>query len=213
MLKSLKPLATVAAAALSLNAHAAVDMFLKLDGIAGESQDKAHNGEVDVLAWSWGMSQSGTTHVGGGGGDGIASFADISVTKWVDKSSVPVMKLIATGGHISEATLTIRKSGITPFVFEELIMYNVLATSASTGGSGGEDRLIENITLNFEAFCITYTEQRPDGSAGTKPKLCFNIATNATCTVDQVNTLFNLPLVMSLPGQIRARLAPVCSNT
>jgi type VI secretion system secreted protein Hcp len=43
----------------------AVDFFLKLDGIPGESKDKAHKGEIDVLAWSWGMSQSGTMHMGG----------------------------------------------------------------------------------------------------------------------------------------------------
>ena len=48
----------------------AVDMFIKLGDIKGESQDKTHKGEIDVLAWSWGMAKSGTTHVGGGGGSG-----------------------------------------------------------------------------------------------------------------------------------------------
>ena len=48
----------------------AVDMFIKVGTIEGESVDKTHAGKIDVLAWSWGMSQSGTTHQGGGGGAG-----------------------------------------------------------------------------------------------------------------------------------------------
>lgn len=44
----------------------AVDMFLKLEGISGESKDSSHKGEIDILAWSWGMTNSGTAHVGGG---------------------------------------------------------------------------------------------------------------------------------------------------
>ena len=57
----------------------AVDMFLALKGeIKGEAQDAKHKGEIDVLAWSWGLSQSGSFHVGGGGGAGKANFQDIS---------------------------------------------------------------------------------------------------------------------------------------
>ena len=59
----------------------AVDIFLKIEGINGEAQDTSHKKEIDVLAWSWGASQSGTTHSGGGGGSGKASFQDISITK------------------------------------------------------------------------------------------------------------------------------------
>ena len=60
------------------------DMFLKIEGINGESQDAKHKGEIDVLSWSWGASQSATTHMGGGGGSGKASFQDIHVTKYID---------------------------------------------------------------------------------------------------------------------------------
>ena len=89
----------------------AVDMFLKLDGIKGEASDDKHKGEIDVLAWSWGASQSGTMHVGQGGGGGKANFQDLSVTKWVDKSSHALLKAVATGQHVKEAMLTVRKAG------------------------------------------------------------------------------------------------------
>ncbi|HYN78560.1 MAG TPA: type VI secretion system tube protein Hcp, partial [Lamprocystis sp. (in: g-proteobacteria)] len=69
----------------------AVDMFLKLEGVTGESQDKTHTGEIDVLAWSWGLSQSGTFHTGGGGGAGKVNVQDLSFTKYIDKSSPNLM--------------------------------------------------------------------------------------------------------------------------
>lgn len=85
----------------------AVDMFLKLDGIKGEAQDNTHKDEIDVLAWSWGASQSGTTHMGSGGGSGKASFQDLSITKYIDASSFNLLKHVSNGKHIAEATLTI----------------------------------------------------------------------------------------------------------
>jgi type VI secretion system secreted protein Hcp len=211
--KNLKPLAALAASALSLNTFAASDMFLKLEGIDGESTHPSHEKEVDVLAWSWGMSQSGTLSDPIGGGAGKASFNDVVITKWADKSSVPLVRLVSTGDHINEAKLTVRRAGEKSSIFEELQMFKVLVTSSASGGSGGEDRLTENITLNFEAFCITYTEQRSDGTTGDRPQLCFNIPENQTCSVAQTDMLYTLPMVLSLPRHIRAELTPVCSTT
>ena len=81
----------------------AVDMFLDLDKIKGESQDKTWKDKIDILAWSWGMSQSGTMHTGGGGGSGKANFQDISITKYLDKSSTDLMKACSKGDHIAKA--------------------------------------------------------------------------------------------------------------
>ena len=104
----------------------AVDMFLKLTDIEGEAQDDSHGKETDVLAWSWGLSQSGTFHVGGGGGSGKANFQDISVTKYVDKSSMTLMGKIASGEHIDEATLIVRKAGgKNPLEYIKIVMKKV----------------------------------------------------------------------------------------
>ena len=77
----------------------AVDMFLKLNGVDGESQDKAHGKEIDILAWSWGMSNSGSAHVGGGAGSGKVSVQDLSVTKYIDSSSAQIMLSCCDGTH------------------------------------------------------------------------------------------------------------------
>jgi len=156
----------------------AVDMFLKLDGIKGEAQDSKHSDEIDVLAWSWGVTQSGTTHAGGGGGSGKASFQDIQFTKYVDSASHNLLKCAATGKHIKDALLTIRKAGDKPLEYIKITMKDCLISSISTGGSGGEDRLTESISLNFGEFEFAYTPQKADGSGGSVLPFKFDIAAN-----------------------------------
>ena len=88
----------------------AVDMFLKLEGVTGESQDKVHTKEIDVLAWSWGMSNSGTAHVGGGAGSGKCNVQDLSFSKYVDSSSPKLMLNCCNGTHVAKGLLTVSQS-------------------------------------------------------------------------------------------------------
>jgi type VI secretion system secreted protein Hcp len=156
----------------------AVDMFLKLGDIKGEAKDSKHKDEIDILAWSWGASNSGTTHMGGGGGAGKANIQDLSVTKWVDLSSNIILQSVVQGKHITDATLTVRKAGENPLEYIIINLHEIMVTSVSTGGSGGEDRLTENVTLNFAKFKYQYTEQTADGKAGTQGKYAWDIAQN-----------------------------------
>ena len=156
----------------------AVDMFLEVNGIKGEAKDHKHKDQIDVLAWSWGMSQSGTTHMGGGGGAGKVNVQDISVTKYVDKGSAALMLHCATGKHIPDATLFVRKAGDKPLEYIKIKMEDILITSVSTGGSGGEDRLTENVSLNFAKFKVEYQEQKPDGSGVPGGEFAYNIKEN-----------------------------------
>ena len=147
----------------------AVDMFLKIDepAVDGESMDSAHESEIDVLSWTWGMSQSGTMHVAKGGGAGKISVQDISLTKWIDSASPNLMQHCAQGTQFGTATLVCRKAGGDGGQVEYLVieMKNVIISSLSTGGSGGEDKFTENVSLNFGEFAVTYTPQDNDGSA------------------------------------------------
>ena len=156
----------------------AVDMFLKLDDIKGEATDDKHENEIDVLAWSWGMSQSGTTHMGGGGGAGKVAVQDISITKYLDKSSPNLMLACCDGKHFKEGLLTVRKAGEKPLEYMKITMKEVLISSLSTGGSGGEDRLTENLSLNFAEYKVEYTPQKPDGTGDAAVEAAYNIAKN-----------------------------------
>jgi len=138
----------------------ALDMFIRIDGLAGESLDKTHRGEIDVLAWRWGISNAGSAHTGGGAGSGKADVHDLSFTKWVDKSTPDLLLSACSGRHWNEARLTVRKS-------------------VDTGGSGKDDRLVETVTLNFAAVAVDYVEQTAKGGAGAKPSMHWNVAENA----------------------------------
>lgn len=161
----------------------AVDMFMKIGDIVGEAVDKdpKHKNSIDVLAWSWGMSNSGSTHAGSGGGSGKANVQDLSFTKYTDAASHVLLLHCSNGTHIPKADLTVRKAGGkgTPIEYIKIEMTEVLITSVSCGGSGGEDRLTENVTLNFAKVKYEYTPQKPDGSPDTTKEMIYDIAENA----------------------------------
>ena len=158
----------------------AVDMFLKIDGgkIKGESVDDEHPDEIDVLSWSWGMSQSGTTHSGAGGGAGKVNVQDLTFTHYVDKASPNLMKMCCNGEHFNEAVLVVRKAGKSPLTYMKITLKSGIVSSVSTGGSGGEDRLTESVSLNFSEFESTYVPQMPDGSGDAEITVGWNIAKN-----------------------------------
>lgn len=158
----------------------AVDMFMKIGDIKGESVDKVHKDDIDVLAWSWGISNSGTTHQGGGGGSGKANVQDISFTKYTDKSSHALLLAATNGQHYDTAKLVVRKAGgkNAPIEYIKIDMSEVMITSVSCGGSGGEDRLTENVTLNFAKVKYEYTPQKPDGTADASVNMTYDIASN-----------------------------------
>ena len=157
----------------------AVDMFIKIGDLKGESKDHKHAGEIDVLAWSWGLSNSGDTHTGGGGGAGKVNVQDFSFTKYMDKSTPNLIQYSCSGKHFPSAELVVRKAGDTPLEYWKMTFTDVLITSLSTGGSGGEDRLTENVTLNFAKFEVKYQPQAKDGGPdGGEITTSWNIAEN-----------------------------------
>ncbi|WAH58667.1 type VI secretion system tube protein Hcp [Pseudomonas silvicola] len=158
----------------------AVDMFIKIGDIKGESQDSAHKDEIDVLSWTWGMSQSGSMHMGSGGGAGKVNVQDLSITKYVDKSSPNLMMACSSGKHYPEAKLVIRKAGGESQVEYMIItLKEVLISSLSTGGTNHDDRLTENVTLNFAQVLVDYQPQKADGSKDGGPvKYGWNIRQN-----------------------------------
>ena len=158
----------------------ALDMFLDLGPVKGESRDQKYAGKIDVLAWSWGVSNAGSAHTGGGIGSGKANFQDISLTKYIDLSSSDLMKSVSMGTHFPEAKLIVRKSGgKDKLEYFQIQMKEVMVTSYQTGGSGGEDRLTENLTLTFAQVEVKYQAQGKDGAKAGDTKFGYNIAENA----------------------------------
>jgi type VI secretion system secreted protein Hcp len=142
----------------------AVDYFLKIDGIPGESQDDKHKGEIDVASWSWGESQTGTMSAGGGGGAGKVDMQDFHFVMTVNKATPKLILACAGGDHIKKAILTCRKAGKTQQEFLIYTFSDLLVSSYQTGGGKGEVIPHEQVSLNYTKMEIEYKAQKPDGS-------------------------------------------------
>ena len=142
----------------------AADIFAKIGDIKGESLDSKHKDEVEILSWSWGVSQSGSiAQGGGGGGAGKANFNDFNFTHRVDKASPILLKACATGEHIKEATITVRKAGKGQQEFLIIKMNDVLITSVNPSGSDTA-ALAESVAMQFAKVALEYKPQKADGS-------------------------------------------------
>lgn len=141
----------------------AVDYFLKIDGIPGESFDAKHKDEIVVLSFSWGASQTGALALGGRDVAGKVQFQDMKFVKTVDKASPQLMLKCATGYHIKGAILTARKAGRDQQDYLKWTLTDVLVSSYQTGGSQGAIAT-DQFSLNFSRIDVEYIQQRPDGS-------------------------------------------------
>jgi type VI secretion system secreted protein Hcp len=142
----------------------ATDIFAKIGDIKGESLDSKHKDEIEVLAWSWGVSQGGSMSSGGGGGQGKASFQDFHITHFIDKASPNLLKACATGEHIKEATITARKAGKGQQEFLIVKMNDIIITGVSPSGNGSDGGLVENVTMQAAKVDLEYKPQKGDGS-------------------------------------------------
>jgi type VI secretion system secreted protein Hcp len=153
-----------------------MEMFLKLAGIDGESVDAKHKGEIDVLAWSWGLSEEGApAGTGGGGGAGRVKIQNISIQKLVDLASPLLLSFSAQGKHISDGTLTTRNPGQgTDFLLFK--MTNVTVTSVNMTASKDGARPTESVTLGFAKVEFDYRSIKSDGSMGTEKSFKWDVS-------------------------------------
>jgi type VI secretion system secreted protein Hcp len=156
------------------------DNFIKIGDIKGESADATHKEEIEILSWSWGASQSGSSQSSAGSTAGKVNCQDLTFTKLLDLSSAPMVKAVCAGTSFPAATLTLRKaSGDGKGVeYLKILLKNVLISSYSVGGSGGHDSTMETVSLNFGMVTYTYTAQNAAGGAGKSIPVSWNIPAN-----------------------------------
>lgn len=144
----------------------AIDMFLKLESVEGESEDSVHAGEIDVLSWTFGANQSTTSHSGGGAGAGSVGFTDIVLTKKPDRSSPTLYFLCCQGKHLPTGTVTVRKAGGEALEYMKVQLEEVFITGFRTSGSDGSDQMLEEVSLSAKRVGVVYTPQLADGTGG-----------------------------------------------
>ena len=140
----------------------AVDVFLKIATVKGESKDSKHPEEIDVLSWSWGVSNTGSGALGGGHGAGKANFSDLSFMHALDKASPVLMKACAMGDHFADATLVSRKAGKGQQDYLIIKLKEVFVTSVQPSGSS--EHPMESVSLTFGHVDLEYKAQKADGS-------------------------------------------------
>lgn len=154
------------------------DIFLKLDGIQGESKDKTHTNEIQIESVSWGASNATSFGYGEGGGVGKAQLTDISLTKKVDESSQKLLKACWTGDHIKTAVLTFRKAGKEQQEFLKVTLSEVMVSSVTFGDNAGGDLPQETVSLSFAKFEIEYRGQKADGGLKAGSPVSWDVKQN-----------------------------------
>ena len=165
----------------------AVDYFLKIEGIEGESEDDAHKGEIELHSFDWEEMQTGTFAQGGGGGAGKVQMQNLEFCCHVGKSSPKLMLACATGQHIPSALLTCRKAGGGQQEFYKITFTDVLVATYHTGSRSkeapgeegyGQGVPMDRVGLNFGKIQVEYRPQKEDGSLDNPVKAGYSLKTN-----------------------------------
>jgi type VI secretion system secreted protein Hcp len=163
----------VSANAIQLKSSPDFKMYLQVEGVVGDVTEPGFEKAIEIVAYSWGASQSGS-FVGGGSGGGKPNFQDLSMRKYFDASTPPLLLALAKGTHIPKATLTlVRRVNGAADKFMVFAATDVLVTSLSTGASASEDSgtLVENVTIAFGQAKLTYKNLD-----GTTSEVTLNVA-------------------------------------
>jgi type VI secretion system secreted protein Hcp len=153
----------------------AVDFFIKIDGVEGESTDDKHKNEIDVESWNWGATQMGTSARGGGGGAGKVNMQDFNFVMHSNKASPKLMLMCATGDHIKSAKLTCRKAGGEQQEYLTITFSDLLISSYQTGGASGDSVPMDQISFNFSKLEFEYKPQKADGSLDSAVKYGYDV--------------------------------------
>jgi type VI secretion system secreted protein Hcp len=158
---------------------ASFEVFLKIDGIEGDSTVVGHEGEIKAISFKMGVLQTGTFAVGGGGGAGRAEFTPLTVYKFIDKASPQLFLAAAFGDHIRRATLVVRRSGPNPFEFFKIALLDVIISSVNdqSSATAQNSNLVEPITLSYGLIAWAFIPENPDGSPGVPIKAWFDLKT------------------------------------
>ncbi len=157
----------------------AQDMFLKVDGIEGESLDASHKNEIEVLEWSWQSRQHSNMHTGSGGGAGKATVEDFIFTHYLDKSSPNLLSFCLSGKHIKNIQFVIRKAGGDPLEYLKISFHDVIITRVSLSGNASNDiRPAEEVTFSFTKFTQDYVTQNAEGNKSGIISASYDIKAN-----------------------------------
>jgi type VI secretion system secreted protein Hcp len=146
----------------------AVDAFIKIDGIEGESTDSNHKGWIELISYYSEMNQtvSRTASSAGGGSAERVDFDGFGFTKLLDKASPLLALACAAGTHINTIILELCRAGGDKLTFMQYTMRNCIISSIQTSGTYGENFPSEDLEIDFGQIEWRYTVQNRAGGGG-----------------------------------------------
>lgn len=153
-------------------------IFIKFNGIDGESQDFTHKGEIEILNWDWSVSQTLNMHSGSGGGTGKCTFDNLHFEHYIDKSSLNLLQFCLTGKYIPEALMTIRKAGCSHLEFLRLTLQDILITGVHPVYYNTMRVPREAVSLTFSRVAMDYILQNAVGNAAGTISSGYDIKAN-----------------------------------
>ena len=156
----------------------AVDMFMKVEGASGESQDANHKGWTNIDSFSWGATQPHSMASGGGAGAGKVTFHDLNVVARLDKANSAVLKHCATGKHLGKVEISLCKAGGSQIEFGKITLTDVLVTNVTYSGANAADAVMVNYSFQASQVKSQYWEQTNQGGKGAESQMGFSIKEN-----------------------------------
>ncbi len=159
----------------------AIEIFLKLDGIPGESQKSGAEGWIEVFSFSNGASNPSSVAFGTGSGAGKVDLSSLSLQKQLDISSPKLFLNCCAGNHIATGQMIVREAtgSETTQTYFQYDMTEVFIDSVSWGGAAGGGKPSESLSMSAKSLQVTYTPQSADGSLGSKVVTGWNVTTNS----------------------------------
>jgi type VI secretion system secreted protein Hcp len=151
------------------------DIFLKVDGIKGEATDVNHANEIEVLSWSWGVSESFISSAGSGVVGGIPKIANLVITKQVDKASPNLLRACLKLKHITAVVLAQRRPGAGKVNFLTITLQEVLISSLNDVEAGAPATPTETVAFNFSKVIYEYVPKKPNGQPDTPVTLRWDV--------------------------------------
>ena len=154
------------------------DMFLKLEGIEGESNDDKKKNHIEIQSFSLGGANNGSFNTATGGGTSKVAMQDIHFTKQIDKSSPNLFGVLTAGKHIDKATVTVRKAGGDPKDYLTITLTPCLVSSYNISGHDGGGMPSESFSLNYDKIEFDYKTQDDKGNLGASNKKTYEVSKN-----------------------------------
>lgn len=155
----------------------AVHSHLFIDGVDGPSTSRTNH--IDILSFSWGVSNTSTYGTGASGMEskaGRADFSNLTIMKVSDKTTPLLSDHCSSGNILSKVYILYSKPvGDKQQPYFRIWIKDALITSHQISGSA--ENPTESVSFAFQAVEVAYAPEKDDGSLDAAVRKGYNLET------------------------------------